>query len=74
MRGDVCLEVVLERVFPNNTHRAHPAGRALPSICQSDRLERPHGTGVFRPTPKASGRQLRHQEFLGNHGYYRSIR
>jgi predicted RNA methylase len=33
----VQIEVVLGRVLPNNTHRAHLAGRMLPSICQSDR-------------------------------------
>ena len=42
MPGDVQsagveIEVVLRRVLPNNTHRAHLAGRMLPSICQSDR-------------------------------------
>jgi hypothetical protein len=42
MSGDarleaVQLEVVLLRVLANNTHRAHLAGRMLPSICQSDR-------------------------------------
>jgi hypothetical protein len=55
MPHDVCLEVVLKRVFPNNTHRAHLDGRVLPSICQSDRLERPHGTGVFDPPHRPQG-------------------
>jgi hypothetical protein len=55
MPRDLCLEVVLERVFPNNTDRAHLDGRMLPSICQSDRLERPNGTGVFRPTHRPQG-------------------
>jgi hypothetical protein len=37
MRGDkrfavAEIEVVLLRVFPNNTHRAHLGGRMLPSI------------------------------------------
>jgi hypothetical protein len=55
MLRDVRLEVVLKRVLSNNTHRAYPAGRALPSICQSDRLERPHGTGVFDPPQRPQG-------------------
>jgi len=69
----VGLEVVLQRVLSNNRHRPPLAGCILPSICQSDRRSRPHGTGV-RPTPTASGRQLRYQDFVVNHGYHRSIR
>jgi hypothetical protein len=55
MRRDVCLEVVLQRVFPNNTHRAHLAGRALPSIWRATALNALMEQAFFDPPQRPQG-------------------
>jgi hypothetical protein len=55
MRRDVCLEVVLQRVFPNNTHRAHLAGRALPSIWRATASNAPMEQAFFDPPQRPQG-------------------
>jgi hypothetical protein len=55
MPRDVCLEVVLKRVFPNNTDRAHPAGRMLPSIWKATAANAPMEQAFFDPPHRPQG-------------------
>jgi hypothetical protein len=55
MPRDVCLEVVLKRVFPNNTDRAHLTGRALPSVSRATVSNAHMEQAFFDPPQKLQG-------------------
>lgn len=55
MPRDARLEVVLKRVFPNNTDRAHLAGRTLPSIWKATASNARMEQAFFDPPQRPQG-------------------